>query len=60
LGLEKKIAGEIHHQDWEFYSVGFCLFLIFAFPWFVYRHEFKKYLEQWKKGINGNFKNEEE
>lgn len=43
LGLEKKITGQIHEQDWEFYVVGFCLFMVFAFPGFVYRHELKKY-----------------
>lgn len=43
LGLEKKITGQVHEQDWEFYVVGFFLFMVFAFPGFVYRHEIKKY-----------------
>ena len=46
LGLEKKMTGEIHHQDWEFYAVGFFLFMVFAFPGFIYRHEFHKHLRQ--------------
>ena len=59
LGLEKKITGEVHHQGWEFYSVGFCLFLIFAFPGFIWRHEFKNQLDQWRKGENENSKKED-
>ena len=47
-GLETKITGEIHSQDWEFYAVGFCLFVIFAFPGFIYRHEFRKHLKQFR------------
>ena len=53
-GLEKKITGEIHAQDWEFYAVGFCLFLVFAFPGFIYRHEFRKHLKQYTAGNNKN------
>ncbi len=43
-GLEMKITGDIHPQDWEFYVVVFCLFLIFALPGFIYRHELKSLL----------------
>lgn len=38
LGLEYKAMGEIHAQDWEFYAVTFSLFLVFAFPGFIYRY----------------------
>ena len=31
-------AGSIHPQDWEFYAVVVCLYLIFAFPAFVWRY----------------------
>ena len=31
-------AGSIHPQDWEFYTVVFCLYLVFAFPAFVWRY----------------------
>ena len=32
VGLEQKTMGDIHRQDWEFYAVTFCLFLVFALP----------------------------
>ena len=31
-------AGAVHRQDWEFYAVVVCLYLIFAFPAFVWRY----------------------
>lgn len=31
-------AGVVHNQDWEFYAVVICLYLIFAFPAFVWRY----------------------
>lgn len=31
-------AGEVHSQDWEFYVTVACLYLIFAFPAFVWRY----------------------
>ncbi len=37
LGVEKKMQGETHAQDWEFYAVTFFLFLVFAFPGLIYR-----------------------
>ncbi|HSR62143.1 MAG TPA: DUF2818 family protein [Gammaproteobacteria bacterium] len=48
-GLEKKITGEIHTQDWEFYAVGFFLFLVFASPGVIYRYELKKHLDAWHR-----------
>jgi hypothetical protein len=41
FGLEQKATGEIYSQDWEFYAVTFCLFLVFALPGFIYRHDLK-------------------
>jgi len=38
LGLEKKTIGTIHSQDWEFYAIFLSLFVVFAFPSFLYRH----------------------
>ncbi|OSI09194.1 DUF2818 family protein [Neisseria zoodegmatis] len=35
--LESRV-GTVHHQDWEFYAVVICLYLIFAFPTFVWRY----------------------
>lgn len=37
LGVEKKMQGETHAQDWEFYAVTFFLFVVFAFPGFIYK-----------------------
>lgn len=36
--LEQRSTGGIHSQDWEFYAVTLALFLVFAFPGFIYRH----------------------
>ena len=38
LGLEYKTTGLVYPKGWEFYSVGFFIFLVFAFPGVVYRH----------------------
>lgn len=29
--------GQLSHQNWEFYAVTGCLFLVFAFPGFVFK-----------------------
>lgn len=44
MGLEQKINGSRHAQDWEFYVVTFCLFLVFALPGFIYRYDFRQHL----------------
>lgn len=31
-----------HSQNWEFYAVTVCLFLVFAFPGFTYRYLWRK------------------
>lgn len=36
--LEQRLMGASHEQDWEFYIVTFFLFMVFAFPGFVYRY----------------------
>lgn len=36
VGLESGL-GQVSSQGWEFYAVTACLFLVFAFPGFVYR-----------------------
>ena len=46
IGLEIKITGVSHAQDWEFYAVSVCLFLIFALPGFIYRHDLKHLLDR--------------
>jgi Protein of unknown function (DUF2818) len=35
--LESKL-GSVQTQRWEFYAVTICLFLVFAYPGFVYRY----------------------
>jgi hypothetical protein len=41
LLLEKK-GGDIHAQNWEFYAITASLFLVLAFPGFVYRYLWRK------------------
>ena len=41
LGLEQRLNGEIHAQDWEFYAVTLSLFFVFALPGFIWRHDWK-------------------
>lgn len=36
--LEQRWTGVNHPQDWEFYAVTVALFMVFAFPGFVYRY----------------------
>lgn len=35
--VERLVMGQVWPQGWEFYSITFCLFLVFSFPGFVYR-----------------------
>jgi hypothetical protein len=46
VGLEQKVTGVIHAQDWEFYAVGVCLFVVFALPGFIWRHDLKRLLDR--------------
>ncbi|MDO9366205.1 MAG: DUF2818 family protein [Methylotenera sp.] len=39
---ERATFGQVSPQDWEFYAVTGCLFLVFAFPGFVYKVLWKK------------------
>lgn len=41
LLLEGKL-GEVHRQNWEFYAVNASLFVVFAYPGFVYRYLWRK------------------
>ena len=34
--------GSVHPQGWEFYAVTVSLFLVFAYPGFVYRYLWRK------------------
>jgi len=49
LGFEKKMTGQLHTQDWEFYATSFCLFIVFALPGFIYRHDFLNHWQRWKR-----------
>ena len=37
LFIENQTLGNAHNQDWEFYAVTFCLFIVFSFPGFIYK-----------------------
>ncbi|OZA29984.1 MAG: hypothetical protein B7X93_05135 [Hydrogenophilales bacterium 17-61-9] len=39
--LESKL-GDIHTQNWEFYAVNASLFVVFAYPGFVYRYLWRR------------------
>lgn len=41
LMLENKI-GDIHQQKWEFYAITASLFVVFAYPGFVYRYLWRR------------------
>jgi uncharacterized membrane protein len=41
LLLEGKL-GDIHRQNWEFYAVNAALFVVFAYPGFVYRYLWRR------------------
>ena len=34
--LEKNAYGVVYPKNWQFYAATFCLFIVFAFPGFVY------------------------
>ncbi|MES1998728.1 MAG: DUF2818 family protein [Pseudomonadota bacterium] len=41
LLLAKKI-GPLQHQGWEFYAVTACVFIVMAYPGFVYRYLWRR------------------
>jgi hypothetical protein len=46
LGLERRATGEVHMQDWEFYVVTLCIFMVFAVPGFIYRYQLRPFLRR--------------
>lgn len=42
LGFESKLNGQIHAQDWEFYTITLCIFFVLSVPGFIYHYEFKR------------------
>lgn len=50
IGLERKATGGMHEQDWEFYAVGLFLFMVFAIPGFIWRHQWLPYRQRRPRG----------
>lgn len=46
LAAEYKAMGTLSAQDWEFYVVTLCLFVVFALPGFIYCYDLKKLLKK--------------
>jgi hypothetical protein len=42
LAVERELLGQTASQHWEFYAITACMFLVFAFPGFVYRYLWRK------------------
>lgn len=40
--LMESRVGQVHPQRWEFYAITVCLFLVFAYPGFVWRYLWRK------------------
>ncbi len=40
--LMESRVGQVHPQRWEFYVVTLCLFLVFAYPGYLYRYLWRK------------------
>ncbi len=40
--VERKVMGQAASQHWEFYATTACLFLVFAFPGFVWRYFWRR------------------
>lgn len=46
FGLEQRLTGEIYAKGWEFFVVTLCLFVVFALPGFIWRHDLRKHLRR--------------
>lgn len=44
--LENKSMGHVANQTWEFYTITLFMFLIFAFPGFIYRYNLNQFLSK--------------
>ena len=40
--LMESRVGQVQHQNWEFYAITVCMFLVFAYPGFVYRYLWRR------------------
>jgi len=46
FGFEMKTMGGLHTQEWEFYAVTLCLFVVFALPGFIYKYTLRHHLSR--------------
>lgn len=46
MGIEQKLNGETYRQDWEFYAVALCLFLVFSLPGFIFHIDLRQLLQR--------------
>lgn len=44
--LENKSMGHLTQQGWEFYTITLFMFIIFAFPGFIYRYNLKQFIKK--------------
>ncbi|MDR0702810.1 MAG: DUF2818 family protein [Azoarcus sp.] len=51
--LERDAHGGVYPQGWAFYVTTACLFLVFAFPGFVYRYLWRAHRRGAEKGGEG-------
>ena len=49
IGMERKLNGVIHSQQWEFWAVTALFFAVLAMPGFIYRYDLSRYLKRYKK-----------
>lgn len=54
IGLERKATGGTHEQDWEFYAVGLFLFMVFAIPGFIWRHQWLPFSRRGRRRNTSN------
>lgn len=38
MAFELRREGNVHEQGWDFYAITFFLFMVLAFPGFIWRH----------------------
>ncbi|MCB5183661.1 DUF2818 family protein [Methylobacillus gramineus] len=43
IAVERSSVGQVAERHWEFYAITFSLFVVFAFPGFVYRYFWRKH-----------------
>jgi hypothetical protein len=46
VGMELRQQGQRYDQDWEFYVVTLCLFMVFALPGFIWHHDLRRHLRR--------------